>query len=102
MIASAADFQLITTFNKWDEGTSVESSDEWASQSGYGAYLDSLHNDGLVTVYTWYLPIVKGGSITGGDPVVVTKGGIVSCGSPNTIYISLLAPTNVWFWHARK
>jgi len=46
MIASGADFQLITTFNEWGEGTSVESAREWESASGYGAYLDALHNNG--------------------------------------------------------
>ena len=46
MIASKADFQLITTFNEWGEGTAVESATEWASPSGYGQYLDALHYDG--------------------------------------------------------
>ncbi len=46
MIASGAPFQLITTFNEWGEGTSVESALEWASSSGYGAYLDALHSNG--------------------------------------------------------
>ena len=47
MVASGARFQLITTFNEWGEGTSVESATEWASASGYGAYLDLLHTNGL-------------------------------------------------------
>jgi hypothetical protein len=46
MIASGAPFQLITTFNEWGEGTAVESADEWTTPSGYGAYLDALHNNG--------------------------------------------------------
>jgi len=46
MIASGAPFQLVTTFNEWGEGTSVESATEWASASGYGAYLDVLHRNG--------------------------------------------------------
>jgi hypothetical protein len=46
MVASNAPLQLVTTFNEWGEGTSVESADEWASPSGYGAYLDALHNNG--------------------------------------------------------
>ncbi len=46
MVASGAPFQLITTFNEWGEGTSVESAQEWVSSSGYGAYLDALHNNG--------------------------------------------------------
>jgi hypothetical protein len=46
MVASGAPFQLVTTFNEWGEGTSVEGAQEWASSSGYGAYLDALHNNG--------------------------------------------------------
>jgi hypothetical protein len=46
MIASRAPFQLITTFNEWGEGTAVESAQEWATSSGFGAYLDALHKDG--------------------------------------------------------
>jgi len=47
MIASGAPFQLITTFNEWGEGTSVESATEWQSASGYGAFLDALHANGV-------------------------------------------------------
>jgi hypothetical protein len=43
MVASNAHWQLVLTFNEWPEGTSVESAQEWASPSGYGAYLDALH-----------------------------------------------------------
>ena len=43
MVASNAPFQLITTFDEWGEGTSVESAAEWATPSGFGAYLDALH-----------------------------------------------------------
>jgi hypothetical protein len=46
MVASGAPFQLVTTFNEWGEGTSVESAKEWETSSGYGAYLDALHNNG--------------------------------------------------------
>jgi hypothetical protein len=46
MVSSGARFQLVTTFNEWGEGTAVESAREWASASGYGAYLDALHADG--------------------------------------------------------
>jgi hypothetical protein len=49
MVASHEPWQLVTTFNEWGEGTAVESATEWASPSGYGAYLDALHNDGAVT-----------------------------------------------------
>ena len=43
MLASNARWQLVLTFNEWPEGTSVESAREWASPSGYGTYLDVLH-----------------------------------------------------------
>jgi hypothetical protein len=43
MVASNARWQLVLTFNEWPEGTSVESAQEWATPSGYGAYLDVLH-----------------------------------------------------------
>jgi hypothetical protein len=43
MKASNAPWQLVTTFNEWGEGTSVESADEWSSTSGYGTYIDALH-----------------------------------------------------------
>ncbi len=52
MVASGAQFQLITTFNEWGEGTSVESAQEWASQSGYGAYLDVLHDNPALSAST--------------------------------------------------
>ena len=44
MIAANPDFQLITTWNEWGEGTSVESSVEFGR-----AYLDALHNNGQTT-----------------------------------------------------
>jgi hypothetical protein len=40
---AAVKWQLVTTFNEWGEGTSVEPAQEWASNSGYGFYLDILH-----------------------------------------------------------
>jgi Glycosyl hydrolase family 99 len=43
MLASQARWQLVLSFNEWPEGTSVESAREWATPSGYGAYLDALH-----------------------------------------------------------
>ncbi len=44
MVASGAQWQLITTFSEWGEGTAVEPAMQWASASGYGQYLDVLHN----------------------------------------------------------
>ncbi len=49
MIASGAPWQLITSFNEWGEGTIVESAKEWETSSGFGAYLDALHNNGGAT-----------------------------------------------------
>jgi glycosyl hydrolase family 99 len=43
MVASNARWQLVLTFNEWPEGTSVESAREWETPTGYGAYLDALH-----------------------------------------------------------
>ena len=43
MIASKAPWQLVTTFNEWSAGSSVESATEWRSRSGQGIYLDILH-----------------------------------------------------------
>jgi hypothetical protein len=47
MVDSGEDWQLITTFNEWGEGTATESAREWQSQSGFGEYLDALHYDGV-------------------------------------------------------
>ena len=44
MLASNTPLHLITTFNEWGEGTAVESAAEWASPSGYGRFLDALHD----------------------------------------------------------
>ena len=46
MTASGARWQLVTSFNEWGEGTSVESAVQWSSPSGNGSYLDVLHTDG--------------------------------------------------------
>jgi len=44
MVQSPAQWHLITTFNEAGEGTMIESSEEWKSNSGYGYYLDCLHD----------------------------------------------------------
>ena len=46
MTNSSQDWHLITTFNEWLYGTSVESASAWQSKSGFGVYLDALHSDG--------------------------------------------------------
>jgi len=45
MTAARDPFQLVVSFNEWAEGTAVESAVEWESPSGYGAYLDVLHEE---------------------------------------------------------
>lgn len=42
MVASKEDWQLITTFNGWGEGTAIEESTEWSTK-----YLEALARDGL-------------------------------------------------------
>jgi hypothetical protein len=44
MVASDAPWQLVISFNEWPEGTAVGEASEWQSPSGYGAYLNALHN----------------------------------------------------------
>ena len=46
MIDSEAQFELITTFNEWGEGTAVEPASEWSDPGPYGAYLEVLHENG--------------------------------------------------------
>lgn len=43
MVDSGAQWDLITTFNEFGEGTQVEAALEYQSASGYGTYLDVLH-----------------------------------------------------------
>ncbi|MDD5371158.1 MAG: metallophosphoesterase, partial [Anaerolineaceae bacterium] len=47
MVSSKAAFQLITSFNEWGEGTAIEPATTWQTPSGYGAFLDVLHNNGI-------------------------------------------------------
>ena len=44
MVGSEVDWQLVTSYNEWGEGTSVESALEWQTESGFGMYLDVLHD----------------------------------------------------------
>jgi hypothetical protein len=43
MVASGARNQFVISFNGWGESSAIESATEWASSSGFGAYLDVLH-----------------------------------------------------------
>ena len=43
MVNSNEPWQLIVSFNEAGEGTMIESSPSWSSQTKYGYYLDCLH-----------------------------------------------------------
>jgi Glycosyl hydrolase family 99 len=43
MVDSGEPYQLVVSFNEAGEGTMIEPSPEWESDSGYGDYLDCLH-----------------------------------------------------------
>ncbi len=42
-VGSEVNWQLITSYNEWGGGTSVESAVDWQTESGYGMYLDVLN-----------------------------------------------------------
>lgn len=44
MVQAGDPWQLIVSFNEAGEGTLIEPSPDWDSPSGYGDYLDCLHN----------------------------------------------------------
>lgn len=44
MKRSREPWQLVVSFNEVGEGTMIESATRWQSRSGYGKYLDCLHN----------------------------------------------------------
>lgn len=95
MVASNAQFQLISSFNQWGDGSAIESATAWATSSGYGAYLDALHNNGVgqppvllgSAATPTPIPIQPSAQATqastgGGDPVLLAAGDISSCTSP--------------------
>jgi hypothetical protein len=45
---SGEPWQLVVSFNDATSGTSVESSLDWESESGFGIYLDCLNNNRLM------------------------------------------------------
>ena len=48
MVASAEPWQLVTTFNEWGEGTTVESAAQWRNcRVCFGWYIDALAKDGV-------------------------------------------------------
>jgi len=44
MVESDEPWQLIVSFNEWGEGTAIESAVGWESKTGYGYYVDALHD----------------------------------------------------------
>lgn len=44
MVESGEPYQLIVSFNEAGEGTMIEPSPDWESDSGFGYYLDCLHD----------------------------------------------------------
>jgi hypothetical protein len=47
MIDSNEQWQMIVSFNEAAQGTSVEPSEDWRSDSGYGYYLDCLNDESM-------------------------------------------------------
>jgi hypothetical protein len=88
MLASNATWQLVTTFNEWGEGTPVENALEWQSGSGYGDYLDALHENGAPiagpTPTQTPTPVPTVGSTQTATPaVMLALGDIAKCkGTP--------------------
>ncbi len=83
MVVSNAPFQLVTTFNEWGEGSSVESADEFATSSGFGAYLDALHYDGKGdgSSPTSAPSAPASTPPESGDPVLLAAGDVAGCSS---------------------
>ncbi len=93
MIASNATFQLITTFNEWGEGTAVELASEWSSPSGYGAYLDALHNDGQVQSLPSSTPGSTAIAAPGASPTAPSTNSITTSFAPSAdSFVSASAP----------
>ncbi len=82
MVASKEPLQLVTTFNEWGEGSAVESAAQWASPSGYGSYLDVLHNE---------IPAPPPASTGQGGTTTTTGGAGTGSGPSTTATISVPA-----------
>jgi len=54
MVDSKEAWQLVTTFNEAGEGTLIQPSEHWPSKSGYGYYLDCLHDITSVSTKSYY------------------------------------------------
>lgn len=88
MVASGAKWQLITTFSEWGEGTIVEPAVEWASASGYGQYLDVLHDNGNTGPVTPTKTTTPTQPATGTSNVLLLAGDICKFNTGATDYTS--------------
>ena len=76
---AGVDWQLVTSFNAWAQGSAVEPAEEWATPSGYGAYLDAMHE-----VFAETRSDPAGGHVPPPRPeddVVVMAAGDIACHS---------------------
>jgi hypothetical protein len=75
LAASPVTFHLVSSFNAWGAGTAVAGAREWSSPSGFGAYLDVLHDasPAEATAAAAATAAARGAS---GDPVVAAAGDI--------------------------
>jgi RHS repeat-associated protein len=78
-----ANWQIVTSFNQWNEGSAVESAGQWQSSSGYGDYVDALNNDGdpAPTSLATRGPVSHETGDTSGYDCVYSSDG--SCSIPN-------------------
>ncbi len=77
-VASKARWQLVTTFNEWGEGSSVEPASEWPSASGQGSYLDELRS-----AY-WGTPVPTSNTTTTAPTTTATRPTSTATTSPTT------------------
>jgi hypothetical protein len=82
MAASGARFQLVTTFNEWGEGTAAESARQWATRSGYGAYLDALRMNGRASAASAQKQAERAKQPA--NAVLLAAGDIAECGNKGT------------------
>jgi acid phosphatase type 7 len=89
MVASEAPFQLVTTFNRWGDGSSVEPAAEWTSPdctvACHGTYLTVLRRDGQAGPPPQPPPP---------DPVIAAAGDIACDPSGSSFNSGLGTPTS--------
>jgi hypothetical protein len=113
MVASGERWQLVTTFNEWGEGTSVEPATEWSSSSGLGVYLDTLRSilggstpppppptttttstpTTTTTPTTTSTPVTTTTASSGSDPVIAAAGDI-ACNATSSSFNNGSGTTN--------